>query len=74
MKFLGRSCFDERTMTYLFADGTGAIPVEMQYDLFAAAENRNELGGNAIPVLSTLFSWQKRLTYKGRQLVAVCGE
>lgn len=65
-KFLGRPIFDEKTQTYVFADGSGRVPEEMRQDMLDAAEMRvrmenGEWSGNGMFVLGTLFAWKDRL-------------
>ena len=60
--FLGRTEFDEKTMTYSFSDGSGKVPEEMRQDLELAAMQRTSAGGNGLSVLTCLFAWKDRLS------------
>ena len=60
-RFLGRPIFDANTSTYVYADGSGRVPVEMKKDLELAFEQRTHLGCNGVAYLGTLFWWKDRL-------------
>lgn len=62
--FLGRQHFDDRTMTYKFSDGSGALPVEMRIATEHAASAPIDYGlsiGNGVFVLGEISEWKKRM-------------
>ena len=62
--FLGRQYFDDRTMTYTFSDGHGALPVEMRIATEHAANAPSDYGlsiGNGVFVLGEISAWKKRM-------------
>ena len=60
-QFLGRRVWDHKTRMWTFLDGSGGVPDEMRQDVLSACDDKNAMGGNAIPVFYTLFSWKGRL-------------
>lgn len=61
--FLGREFFNELTQCYTFSDGSGSIPVELEYAVDDAFMTplRFPLEGNAVTVLSVIWEYKKGL-------------
>lgn len=61
-RFLGREYFDERTQMWMFKDGSGALPKEMEIDIRSKKTLYETMSaGGGILLLMAIWDWKDRL-------------